>query len=124
MEYAHKGPSLYHLTIEDEFTQMREIHVMRVIDRGCPGFVLFLPTLRITLYCCANDRVQARLSNAVPKDQLDVMRNILREYNPHVDFLELATIVSFVIYLMEFKGFMSKLPAVVDVRDIRMRGYT
>ena len=112
------GAQFYQLIIEDDSTLIENVHVVRLVDRGNPGYIIFLPSYRCTLYLCANERVRSTLAHAPREEKLIVMREIMSNYNDHTP--NVATVLAFCIYLLEYTGEMSSLPGVINVRNIRL----
>lgn len=107
--------------IADDQTWMENIYVSMISDRGCNGFVLFLPTMRTTLYCRCDANIRSEIKNAPEENQLYVMRDIINRYNPGYNISGNASFIAFMIYLMEDIWQADELAAVVNVRDIRLR---
>jgi hypothetical protein len=105
------------VTITDVLTQMDNIYVSHVLDRGCPGFILFLPTMRQTLYICSANHVRALCKS------LAEMRHVLRVYNVWYTQDGNASLIAFIIHLMENVYEPEDLHAVVNVQQIRERDF-
>ena len=116
---ARASAQFYQVIIEDDLTLIENVHVALMFDRGNPGFVIFLPAYRSTLYFSSNERITHLVAQAPREERLTVMKAILEEYNgPRV--VNEGTILAFCIYLLRFTDSMSFLPGVINVRNLRL----